>query len=256
MVIVGEGGEAAAADHCHEAVVEGGGEDGVVAAERVADGADPLGIDLGKARKQIDPTEIVPDGLHAPACGAAVGCLEVVGIFAERWVIGNEADKAALGQLVGVVEIGEPPEPRRLVLADVVGLVEAEHGRGRGGGGRVRDEEPGGNAIAGLGGVVEFTAEVAVGPFLVDHLDLERHPAVGAGERAHDQFHPPTDDGDLPLPLRRRGSPRRLRPIGVLGRRRHRDQNRRDPQPTAPAHVRFSLGRRGSVTVKAWAMEP
>ena len=204
----------------------------------MADDADPRTDHLGEAREQIDAAEIVPDGLHAAAGVAAVGCLEVVGVFAERWVIGDEADKSPLGQFMGVVEIGEPPQPGRLVLTDVVGLVEAEHGRGRGGGrGRVGNEEPGGNAIADLGGVAELAAEVAFGPFLVDHLDLERHSAVGTGKRAHDELHPPADGGDLPLPLRRRGRLRRLCPIGILGRRRQRHQQRQDPQPTASVHV-------------------
>jgi hypothetical protein len=121
-----EGGEAAACDDGLEAGLEDGGEEGVVAAEGVADDADVVEIDVAEGFEEIDGADVVPDGFHGaggvellvgrsrytltPALSQRErGCFlfEVVGfVVAEAGVVGNEADEAALGELVAVVASG------------------------------------------------------------------------------------------------------------------------------------------------------
>jgi len=145
--------------------------------------------------------------------------LEVIGVFAERRIVGHEADDAALGELAGVVKVFEPTEAGRLVFADRVGLVEAED-RGGGSGARrsVRHEQPRRHPVARLGRVAELAAQEDVAARLRDGLDVERDALFSAGERAHHQLHPPADVGNRRAPLGGRFGLRRPRPIGC----RHR----------------------------------
>ena len=113
-------------DDGFDARVERGGEQAVVAAERVADAADAVGVDFGERLQQVDRADVVVDRLHR-AADVVVG-IEVVFVFAERWIVGRERDVAALGELERVVQRGAIGEADGGVFAVGGGLVEAEDG--------------------------------------------------------------------------------------------------------------------------------
>lgn len=196
-VVVVEGGEAAASDDGFDAVVEDGGEERVVAAEGVADDADAVFVYLREGLQEIDGAQVVPDGFHGAAGAVCALGFEVVGVFAEGGVVGDEADVAAFGEFVGVVERGFAAEASGFVFADAGGLMEAEHGGGFAAGWQfVWNEDPGGDVVAEFGGVVDFATKVFGGFFFGDGLYIKRGPAGGVVERAHDLLHAVLDVSD------------------------------------------------------------
>src|SRR5262245_6685287 len=206
LVIVVEACEAAACDDGFESRLEDGGEECVVATERMANDADVVDIDVAECFEEVDGADVVPDGLHGATgverqFSAGRFLLEVVGfVIAEAGVVGNQADEAALGELMAVMA-------RRPVTADEagglgftigVGGMQTEHGGQAAteaavvGGGPVaigdgaaqassfeRDflgnEEKRGDAVAGLGGVCELEADVFGSVFAGFDLYVERN---------------------------------------------------------------------------------
>ena len=129
LVIIVKGSEAATGHHRADPLIEHRREDRVVGAQRVPDAADPVGVDLRERVQQVDRPNVVPDRLHRPA-GVVLALLpEVVGVVAERRIVGHDRHVAPRGQLVGVVQGGSSAQSGRLVLADPGSLMKAEHGR-------------------------------------------------------------------------------------------------------------------------------
>ena len=125
-VILVEGAKPATGHHGLHPGVEEAEEDGVVAAQRVAEDADPLGIHLGARLQQVDGPEMVPDALHR-AAGVAVCGSEVVGVFAQGRIVGRQGHVAALGQFQGVLQVRISGQPGGFGLAVPGRLVQAQH---------------------------------------------------------------------------------------------------------------------------------
>src|SRR5436853_7763347 len=66
-VVAVEACESAARDYALDSGVECGGEEAVVAAQGVADCADPAAVHLRQGLEEIDSPHVVPYGLHGAA---------------------------------------------------------------------------------------------------------------------------------------------------------------------------------------------
>ena len=137
-----------------------------------------------QAAEQIDGPQVVPDGLHRRAGVSQVVNVDLV--FAEVGIVGSQRDVAPLGQLACVSQLEVLAEPGRLVLADCDRLMQAEHGRVFAAvrlPASIRNQQPGRHAVAGLGGECDLLARKAGFFRRRDHLDVERDPALAAGQR-------------------------------------------------------------------------
>ena len=127
-------------------------------------------VDLGQRLQQVDRAGVVPDAFHRGA-GVAVR-IRVEDVVAEVGVVGGEGHVAALGQLLGVVQVGLAAEARRFALADLRRLVQAEHAA-RFARAALRHQQVGGDAVVLLGDVGDLRPREGGEIFLLDLLDVE-----------------------------------------------------------------------------------
>ena len=126
-VVVEEGVEAATGDYDLDARVKDGGVDGVVPAQRMADGAElPLAHE-GQRFEQIQPADVVPDGFHGAALVAER--LEVGLVVGHDGIGRREHHVTALGQVTAVgAVVGAELLHDYAVAVFHVGRVQRQHG--------------------------------------------------------------------------------------------------------------------------------
>lgn len=128
--IRGPGAEAATDHEGPHPVVERPQPQSVVAAQGVADTADARGVHLRPGRQVVQRPDVVPHPFHHRAGVAGpVGIVGLAQVVAEGPVVRRQGDEAALGQLLGVEQVGIAHESCGFCLAVVERLVQAEHRR-------------------------------------------------------------------------------------------------------------------------------
>ena len=117
---------AATRDDDLQPLVENADEHGVVAAQRMADHADALGIDVVAGHEQIDGAHVIEDALHRARLVAVV--LEIVILrIAEGRIIGGENHIAAPASSAAYGLALRGLDSSRVSLADRRGLVQSQH---------------------------------------------------------------------------------------------------------------------------------
>ncbi len=181
--------ETAARHHRLQPRLEHGGEDAVVAAERVADGGEAgLPAHEGQGFQVVEPAHVVPDRLHRAAPEAER--LQVGLVLRQQRVAGRQRHVAAFGQFGGVLAVGFAAQADHDLVADaVLGRVQAEHRRCRPAvQRRLRDAQVGRHPAAGRGLVAHQPAHVAAAVGLLERLRLEGAAHGVARQRSGDAF--------------------------------------------------------------------
>ncbi len=126
-VVVMKWGPAAARHNHLDPLVEQAHKHRVVAAQRVADRADPCWVDLGPALQQVDRAHVIEDALHR-ARRVRIG-LEVVRVVAKAGIVGHEHHVPASRQLDAVMEILAVGQSGRLAFAGYGRLMQRQNPR-------------------------------------------------------------------------------------------------------------------------------
>ena len=201
VFVVTEACETATRDDGFYALVERGGEHGVVTAEGMPDAADAVEVHFRKRLEEIDSAQVVPNRLHRAAVVSPpdrAGEVEVV--LAEGRVVGHHADVAAIGELVRIAERRPASQAGGLVLADLHCLVQAEHRRRFPGQG-ARNQQIRGYTVACLRRERELLSRVALRLRHLRHLYIERNATFGRRQWTHRELHTLEDVLAAPAPL-------------------------------------------------------
>ena len=229
VVVLGEHVEAAARYDRLHAFVEDGEEQGVVAAEGMADHPDASGVDVGEGGEQVDAAPVVDDALHRRA--DVVHRVRVGRIFrgVQQRVVEHEADVAARSELGRVGHAGTAgADPGGVVLAGSSAAREANHrGASVPRAGAVGHEQKAGQPVARLDGEGHVLPRVVSQPGLVEQLHVQRHGG-GRREWSHHQLHVGANVGHAARPVGRSlhrlqlAGPvlveEKIRPIRIRGR--------------------------------------
>lgn len=180
LVVMVKGGKATTGNSSSNPGFKGGGEEGVVSTERMANAADAAWRYLGHGLQEVNGSHVVPDRFHGATDIGFTGAVEIIRVITEAWIVGSQADVATFGQLVRVMQSRFAADASRLALADSGCLVQAQHGSGWLLS-LVRDEQVGRDVITAFGLVGNFSSQVFFGPGFFQDLDVQGAAAIRAG---------------------------------------------------------------------------
>ena len=126
-VIIGEGVEPATGNDDLDALIEDGGEDGIVSTQRMADGAELSALYERPRFEQVEPAQVVPDRLHRSALVAER--IEIGLIIGEQRIGRRETDVTAPRQFDAVLVVRAVAEADDYFLSERMSLVQAKDAR-------------------------------------------------------------------------------------------------------------------------------